>query len=42
MTILICGASGILGKELAILFDKLNVLYIGTYNNNEIKSSNLK
>jgi dTDP-4-dehydrorhamnose reductase/beta-phosphoglucomutase-like phosphatase (HAD superfamily) len=38
MTILICGASGILGKELAILFDKLNVLYIGTYNNNEIKN----
>jgi dTDP-4-dehydrorhamnose reductase/beta-phosphoglucomutase-like phosphatase (HAD superfamily) len=38
MTILICGASGILGKELAILFDRLNVQYIGTYNNNEIKN----
>jgi dTDP-4-dehydrorhamnose reductase/beta-phosphoglucomutase-like phosphatase (HAD superfamily) len=38
MTILICGASGILGKELANLFDKLNVLYIGTYNNNKIKN----
>jgi dTDP-4-dehydrorhamnose reductase/beta-phosphoglucomutase-like phosphatase (HAD superfamily) len=38
MTILICGASGILGKELANLFDSLNISYIGTYNNNKIKN----
>lgn len=37
MTILICGASGILGRELCNLLDKLDVSYIGTYNTNKIK-----
>jgi dTDP-4-dehydrorhamnose reductase len=38
MTILVCGASGILGKELVNLLDTKNVSYIGTYNNNKIKN----
>lgn len=38
MSILVCGASGILGKELINLLDSKNMSYIGTYNNNKIKN----
>lgn len=34
MTILLCGSSGLLGREMACLFDKKNIEYIGTYNTN--------
>ena len=34
MTILLCGSSGLLGREIACLFDKKNIEYIGTYNTN--------
>jgi len=39
--ILICGASGLLGKELCYYFDNNNIEYIGTYNKNKINKSNM-
>jgi dTDP-4-dehydrorhamnose reductase len=38
MTILVCGGSGILGKELCELLAKNNINYIGTYNKNNIQN----
>jgi dTDP-4-dehydrorhamnose reductase len=39
--ILICGASGLVGKEMCKFLDKQNVCYIGTYNRNKIENPNL-
>lgn len=39
--ILICGASGLVGKELCDYFEKNNVKYIGTYNKNKINKNNM-
>lgn len=38
--LLICGASGLVGKELCLYFDKHNISYIGTYNSNKIDRPN--
>jgi dTDP-4-dehydrorhamnose reductase len=38
MTILVCGGSGILGKELCVLLAKNNINYIATYNKNNIEN----
>lgn len=38
--ICICGISGLLGRELSIYFDSINVKYIGTYNHNKINCKN--
>lgn len=40
MKIIVCGASGILGKELCKLFDEKNIDYIGIYNSNKINKKN--
>jgi dTDP-4-dehydrorhamnose reductase/beta-phosphoglucomutase-like phosphatase (HAD superfamily) len=39
--ILICGASGLVGKEMCNFLDKINVKYIGTYNKNKISGNNM-
>jgi dTDP-4-dehydrorhamnose reductase len=39
--ILVCGASGLLGKELSLYFDNNNIEYIGTYNKNKINKPNM-
>lgn len=39
--ILICGASGLVGKEMCNFLDNKNIIYIGTYNQNEIKKPNM-
>jgi dTDP-4-dehydrorhamnose reductase len=39
--ILICGASGLVGKEMCSYLDDAKVPYIGTYNNNKINSDNM-
>jgi len=39
--ILICGASGLVGKEMCKLLDEKNIAYIGTYNKNKIESPNM-
>lgn len=39
--ILICGASGLVGKELCSLLDEKNISYIGTYNKNKIDKNNM-
>ena len=39
--ILICGASGLVGKEMCNFLDKQNIDYIGTYNNNKINKNNM-
>jgi dTDP-4-dehydrorhamnose reductase/beta-phosphoglucomutase-like phosphatase (HAD superfamily) len=39
--ILICGASGLVGKEMCKLLDDFNIDYIGTYNNNSIDKPNM-
>jgi dTDP-4-dehydrorhamnose reductase/beta-phosphoglucomutase-like phosphatase (HAD superfamily) len=39
--ILICGASGLVGRELSQYFDHNNVEYIGTYNKNKIDKKNM-
>jgi dTDP-4-dehydrorhamnose reductase len=39
--ILVCGASGLLGKELCQYFDNNNIEYIGTYNKNKINKPNM-
>lgn len=38
--ILVCGASGLVGKELCNLLDEKHIDYIGTYNNNKIDKPN--
>jgi dTDP-4-dehydrorhamnose reductase/beta-phosphoglucomutase-like phosphatase (HAD superfamily) len=39
--ILVCGASGLVGKEICNYFDKNNVEYIGTYNKNKLYKKNM-
>lgn len=39
--ILICGASGLVGREICIMLDEMNVNYIGTYNKNVINKPNM-
>ena len=39
MLVLVCGSSGLLGRDLCNLLKKNNINYIGTYNNNYIKNS---
>jgi len=39
--ILICGASGLVGREMCFFLDKKNVPYIGTYNTNKIDAPNM-
>ena len=39
--ILICGASGLVGKEMCRLLDSKQIDYIGTYNNNKIEKPNM-
>ena len=39
--ILICGASGLVGKELCKLLDEKDITYIGTYNKNKIDKPNM-
>ena len=39
--ILICGASGLVGKEMCRFLDGMNVSYIGTYNTNKINKDNM-
>ena len=41
MTILICGASGLVGRELCQLLLEKNIDYIGTYNSNKIEKENM-
>ena len=40
MTILVCGGSGLVGKELCNFFESNNINYIATYNNNVIPKEN--
>ena len=40
MKILLCGSSGLLGKELSLFFENENIEHIGTYNSNIINSNN--
>jgi dTDP-4-dehydrorhamnose reductase/beta-phosphoglucomutase-like phosphatase (HAD superfamily) len=39
--ILICGASGLVGKEMCRLLDTMNIPYIGTYNKNRMDKPNM-
>ena len=39
--ILICGASGLVGREMCLFLDEKNIPYIGTYNTNKIEKSNM-
>jgi len=39
--ILICGASGLVGKEMCNFLDEKKINYIGTYNKNKINKSNM-
>ena len=39
--ILICGASGLVGKEMCKLLDENEINYIGTYNSNKINKNNM-
>ena len=39
--ILVCGASGLVGKELCKTLDCKQINYIGTYNKNKINKSNM-
>ncbi len=41
MTILLCGASGMVGKEMCKFFDEKKIKYYGTYNNNKINKKNM-
>lgn len=38
MTVLVCGATGLLGRDLCKLFKNKNINYIGTYNTNFIEN----
>ena len=37
----ICGASGLVGREMCLFLDENNIPYIGTYNTNKIEKSNM-
>jgi len=39
--ILVCGASGLVGKEMSYFLQENNINFIGTYNNNKIDKSNM-
>ena len=39
--ILICGASGLVGREMCKYLDKNNLTYIGTYNKNKVNTPNM-
>ena len=39
MNILVCGSSGLLGRDLCKLLDIENINYVGTYNNNYIANA---
>jgi dTDP-4-dehydrorhamnose reductase len=39
MNVLVCGSSGLLGRDLCKLLDKEQINYIGTYNSNYIENS---
>jgi dTDP-4-dehydrorhamnose reductase len=39
--ILICGASGLVGKELCFFLDNMGIDYVGTYNQNKIDKPNM-
>ena len=39
--ILICGASGLVGKEMSLFLERKNIKYIGTYNTNKINKPNM-
>ena len=41
MTLLICGASGLVGREMSILLRENGVPFIGTYHSNKIEDSNM-
>ena len=41
MTILICGASGLVGKEMCNLLELKKLNYYGTYNTNKINKKNM-
>ena len=41
MTILICGASGLVGRELSLLLKEKDVPFIGTYHSNKMEGSNM-
>jgi HAD superfamily hydrolase (TIGR01509 family) len=40
MKILVCGASGILGREICQMLERYNIDFIGTYNNNVVNLPN--
>jgi len=41
MTILICGASGLVGREMSILLNEKEIPFIGTYHSNKMEGSNM-
>ena len=41
MTILICGASGLVGKEMSLLLKEKEIPFIGTYHSNKMEGSNM-
>ena len=41
MTILICGASGLVGREMSLLLKEKEIPFIGTYHSNKMEGSNM-
>ena len=41
MTILICGASGLVGREMSILLKEKEIPFIGTYHSNKLEGPNM-
>ena len=41
MTILICGASGLVGREMSLLLKEKGIPFIGTYHSNKMEGSNM-
>lgn len=41
MTILICGASGLVGREMSLLLKEKEIHFIGTYHSNKMEGSNM-
>ena len=41
MTILICGASGLVGREMSLLLKEKDIPFIGTYHSNKMDGSNM-
>lgn len=41
MTILVCGASGLVGTELCSILESKNIRFIGTYNSNKLDGDNM-